>query len=147
MLLNDRAQSDVADSQSQNDRRENPRYHTSFLKRNLIALHDDFEIIYDGLVSIINISRDGMCVKVSFSDTRQAAHYSSGKRIKILIDLPFTGKIIKFVGLIAWIRPDYKELTYRIGLQVSNCEQSQEGILDFFDDETKAQRTFYERIV
>ncbi|MDX9703191.1 MAG: PilZ domain-containing protein [Candidatus Auribacterota bacterium] len=147
MLLNDKTGFSHEIGNSGYERRENPRYNTSFLKRNLIELRDNSEIIYDGLVSILNISRDGMCVKITLPDASKADSYRSGKNIKILIDMPFIGKIITCCGTIAWVSPDFKPADYRMGLQFHNEEFSSSALLDLFDEEKKAQRKLFERLI
>ena len=129
------------------ERRENPRYDTSFLKRNLIATSDNEEIIYDGLMSIINISRDGMCAQITIPDIHHASQYKSGKQIQVRIDMPFCGKVVACRGTIAWIKPDFKPQTYRVGLQFHHEAFSSTALLDLFDDEKKAQRQFFNRLI
>ncbi len=129
------------------ERRENPRFNTSFLKRNLTASSDNQGIIYDGLVSIINISRDGMCVQITIPDMNQASQYESGKQIEVRLDMPFCGKVVACRGTIAWIKPDFKPQTYRMGLQFHHEAFSSTALLDLFDEEKKAQRQFFNRLI
>ncbi|MCB1195429.1 PilZ domain-containing protein [bacterium] len=125
------------------DRRTNPRYSINFLTKNTIVSAGMDTVVYDGLVTIENISARGMCVRVKETSPAKFNQYKQGKKLLFTVNLFFSGKILRIEGRVAWADHHPDRQTGRLGLDFNESLGENDTLITYFEQEKNMQEAFY----